>query len=63
MTTIDKWHRQCVALQVDYPLTAQSVVDALNVVALDRVLPLLMTIDRRPHGLLGNRTASESDVR
>ena len=35
LTVIDKWHRQCVALQVDFSLNGQSVIDALNEVALD----------------------------
>jgi putative transposase len=30
LTVIDKWHRQCVALQADYCLTGQSVVDAMT---------------------------------
>jgi putative transposase len=39
LTIIDKWHRQCVALHVDFSLSGQSVVDALNEVALERALP------------------------
>jgi len=46
LTIIDKWHRQCVALQVDYSLTGQSVVDALNEIALERALPFAITVDR-----------------
>jgi len=34
-----------VALQVDFSLTGQSVVDALNEVALDRALPFAITVD------------------
>lgn len=45
LTIIDKWHPQCVALQVDFSLTGQSVVDALNEVALDRALPFAITVD------------------
>lgn len=30
LTVIDKWHRQCVALQADYAPTCQSMVDAMN---------------------------------
>lgn len=45
LTVIDKWHRQCVALQADYSLTGQSVVDAMNQIALDRQLPYAITVD------------------
>jgi hypothetical protein len=47
LTVIDKWHRQCVALQVDFSLTGQSVVDALNEVALDKALPCATPVDHR----------------
>jgi putative transposase len=42
---IDKWHRQCVALQADFALTGQSFVDALNAVACERDLPFVITVD------------------
>jgi putative transposase len=45
LTVIDKWHRQCVALQVDYSLTGQSVIDAMNQIALSRPLPIAITVD------------------
>jgi putative transposase len=45
LTVIDKWHRQCVALQADFSLTGQSVVDAMNVIALSRQLPYAITVD------------------
>ncbi len=45
LTIIDKWHRQCVALQADFSLTGQSVIDALNEVALERSLPFAITVD------------------
>jgi putative transposase len=45
LTVIDKWHRQCVALQADYCLTGQSVVDAMNQIALERGLPHAITVD------------------
>lgn len=45
LTVIDKWHRQCVALQADYHLTGQSVVDAMNRIALERALPYAITVD------------------
>ena len=45
LTVIDKWHRQCVALQADLALTGQSVVDALNAVACERDLPFAITVD------------------
>ncbi len=45
LTVIDKWLRQCVSLRVDYPLTGLSVVDALNETALERPLPLAVTVD------------------
>ena len=45
LTVIDKWQRQCVALQADFALTRQSVVDALNAVACERDLPFAITVD------------------
>ena len=45
LTVIDKWHRQCVALQADYSLTGQSVIDAMNEIALDRHLPYAITVN------------------
>ena len=45
LTIIDKWHRQCVALHVDFSLSGQSVVDALNEVALERTLPFAISVD------------------
>ena len=45
LTVIDKWHRQCVALQADYSLTGQSVIDAMNQIALSRPLPIAITVD------------------
>ncbi len=43
LTVIDKWHRQCVALEADYSLTGQSVVEAMNDIARD--LPYAITVD------------------
>lgn len=45
LTVMDKWHRQCVALQADFALTGQSVVDAMNQIALSRELPYAITVD------------------
>lgn len=45
LTVIDKWHRQCVALQADFALTGQSVVDALTGIASERKLPQAITVD------------------
>lgn len=45
LTVIDKWHRQCVALQADFSLTGQSVVEAMNEIALSRDLPHAITVD------------------
>jgi len=45
LTVIDKWHRQCVALQANFSLTGQSVVDAMNAIALSRQLPYAITVD------------------
>jgi putative transposase len=45
LTVIDKWHRQCVALEADFSLTGQSVVDAMNEIALSRQLPYAITVD------------------
>jgi putative transposase len=43
LTVIGNWHRLCVALQADYTLTRQSVVDASNEIALERGLPYAIT--------------------
>ena len=45
LTVIDKWHRQCVALQADFALTGHSVVDAMNEIARERALPYAITVD------------------
>ena len=45
LTVIDKWHRQCVALEADFALTGQSVVDAMNEIAQSRQLPYAITVD------------------
>ncbi len=45
LTVIDKRHRQCVALEADFSLTGQSVVDAMNDIALSRELPYAITVD------------------
>jgi len=45
LTVIDKWHRQCVALQADFALTGHSVVDAMNGIARERELPYAITVD------------------
>lgn len=45
LTVIDKWHRQCVALEADFSLSGQSVVDAMNAIALERQLPYAITVD------------------
>jgi putative transposase len=54
LTAIDKWHRQCCALQPDFALTGRSVVDAMNQIARERELRYAITVD---HG-----TASMSEV-
>ena len=45
LTVIDKWHRQCVALEADFALTGHSVVDAMNEIAQGRQLPYAITVD------------------
>ena len=45
LTVIDKWHRQCVALEAGYYLNGHSVVDTLNQIALERELPYAITVD------------------
>jgi putative transposase len=45
LTIIDKWHRQCVALQADFALTGQSVVDTLEEVRMTAELPHAITVD------------------
>jgi putative transposase len=45
LTVIDKWHRQCVALEADFALTGQSVVEAMNEIAQGRQLPYAITVD------------------
>jgi hypothetical protein len=39
LTVIDKWYRQCVALQADFALIRHSVVDAMDAIARERELP------------------------
>jgi putative transposase len=48
LTVIDKWNRECVALQADFALTGQSVVDALQAVAATHQLPYAITVDHGP---------------
>jgi putative transposase len=45
LTVIDKWHRQCVALEADFALTGHSVVDAMNEIARSRQMPYAITVD------------------
>jgi putative transposase len=45
LTVIDKWHRECVALQADFALTGHSVVEALEAIALNQELPYAITVD------------------
>jgi putative transposase len=45
LTVIDKWHRQCVALEADFALSGQSVVDAMIEIAQSRQLPYAITVD------------------
>jgi putative transposase len=45
LTVIDKWNRQCIALHVDFALTGQSVVDALQDVGRAHGLPTAITVD------------------
>jgi putative transposase len=45
LTVIDKWHRQCVALEADFALTGQSVANAMNEIAKTRQLPYAITVD------------------
>lgn len=45
LTIIDKWHRECVALQADFARTGQRVVEALQGVAMMRELSNAITVD------------------
>ena len=45
LTVIDKWHRQCVAREVNHSLTGQRVVDALNGIAPERDPPHAIAVD------------------
>lgn len=45
LTVIDKWNRQCIALHVDFALTGQSVVDALQAVRQTHGLPVAISVD------------------
>jgi hypothetical protein len=42
---IEKWHRQCVALEAGFSLTGQSVVDAMNEIARSWPLRHAITVD------------------
>jgi putative transposase len=46
LTLIDKWYRQCVALQADFALTGHSVEDTMEAIALERELPYAITVDQ-----------------
>jgi putative transposase len=45
LTMIDKWHPECVALQAYFTLTGQSVVEALQIVALTYQMPYAKIVD------------------
>ena len=45
LTVIDKWSRESVLLETGFSLTGQSVVDALQRLALNRALPKAITVD------------------
>ena len=45
LTVIDKWSRESVLLETSFSLTGQSVVDALQQMALSRPLPKAITVD------------------
>jgi len=45
LTVIDKWSRESVLLETGFSLTGQSVVDALQRLALSRALPKAITVD------------------
>jgi putative transposase len=45
LTVIDKWSRESVLLEVDFSLTGQSVVDAMQRLCLSRALPKAITVD------------------
>jgi hypothetical protein len=46
LTFTDKWYRQWVALQTDFALTGQSVVDALNAVEPPQFRPDSVVVNR-----------------
>jgi putative transposase len=45
LNVIDNWSRESVLLEVDFRLTGQSVVGALNLVGKTRKLPTTITVD------------------
>lgn len=45
LTVIDNWSRESILLEVGFRLTAQSVIDALNLVSKSRKLPASITVD------------------
>jgi putative transposase len=45
LTVIDKWHRQCVALEANFALKGHSVVDSMNEIARTRQVPYAITVD------------------
>jgi transposase InsO family protein len=45
LTVIDQWSRESVLLEVDFSLTGQSVVDALEILSLHHPLPKAITVD------------------
>jgi len=45
LTVLDKWRRECVVLEVGFGLTGDSVVKALERLAIARTLPRAITVD------------------
>ena len=45
LTVIDKWSRESMLLEVDFSLTGQSVVNAMQWLCLSRALPKAITVD------------------
>ena len=45
LTVIDNWSRESALLEVGFGLTAQSVIDAFNIVSKSRKLPASIMVD------------------
>ena len=63
LTVIDKWSRESVLLEVDFSLTGQSVVNAMQRLCLSRALPKAITVDQVRNSLRSPWTSGPGTTR